>query len=192
VLLATGERALRSGNRADARAVFLEAGQAASGYRLWRIAQRCYRLALELDLVDREPVERILRLPSHNTVHTEWNVYACALDCCAWPSFSCRSARIMTGGQRSWIECPGVGTVMEVAMPDDGLIEVHPDSRLAAMPLAMAMIIVRRAMWIAPRYDTTRPQWLRVAFDNSPQVWLCELGEWRPVVSTNASTVSIS
>ena len=116
MLLAAGERALRSDNRADARAVFLKAGQAASSYQFWRVAQRCYRLALELDLVDREPVERILRLPSRNTMHAEWNVYACALDCHAWPSFGCRSARIVTGGQRSRIECPGVGTV-KAAMP---------------------------------------------------------------------------
>lgn len=180
VLLAAGERALRSDHRADARAVFLEAGQAASGHQLWRTAQRCYRLALELDLVDREPVERILQLPSRRTVHTEWNVYACALDCYAWPSFGCRSAQVVTGDQRSWIECPGIGTVLEVTMPDDDVIEAHPDPRLAGMPLAMAMLIVRRAMWSAPPIHTTRPRWLRVGFDNLPQVWLCELGEWQP------------
>jgi hypothetical protein len=192
VLLAAGERALRSGNCADARSVFLEAGQAAAGDQLWRVAQRCYRLALELDLVDREPVKRILRLPSRNTVHADWNEYACALDCYAWPSFGCRSARIVTCDERSWIECPGIGAVMEVTMPEDDLIEVDPVPRLAGMPLAMAMMIVRRAMWIAPRYHTTCPQWLRVGFDNLPEVRLCELGEWGASRPTHASAVSTS
>jgi hypothetical protein len=182
VLLTAGERALRGNNRAEARALFLKAGQTAAGYQLWRVAQRCYRLALELDLVDREPVERILRLPSHNTVHAEWNVYARALDRHAWPSFGCRSARIVAGGPRTWIECPGIGTVMELEMPDDDLIDVEPVPRLVGMPLAMAMMIVRRAMWMAPRYEATCPHSLRVAFDNLPQVWLGELGEWVPVV----------
>lgn len=191
-LLAAGERALRSDNRADARAAFLAAGQAACRYQLWRRAQRCYRLVLELDLVDREPIERILRLPSRTISHAEWNVYACTLDCHAWPSFGCRPARIVTGGQRSRVECPGIGAVMELTMPDADLIEAHPDPRLAGMPFAMAMMILRRAMWIAPRDPTNRPQRLRVAFDELPQVWLCELGEWKPVDQARASAGSIS
>lgn len=181
VLLAAGEQALCSNNRADARAAFLAAGQAASRHQLWRRAQRCYRLALELDLVDREPIERILRLPSRTISHAEWNVYACVLDCHAWPSFGCRPAQIVTGGQRSQVECPGIGAVMKLTMPEVDQIEAHPDPRLAGMPLAMAMMILRRAMWIAPRDRTNRPKRLRVAFDDLPQVWLCELGEWKPV-----------
>src|SRR5215468_1488873 len=158
VLVAAGERALRGDNRAESRAAFLEAGQAAASYQLWRSALRCYRLALELDLVDREPVERILKLPARHTSLAEWNVYACALDCFTWRSFGCRSARIVTGGQRSRVECPGIGAVMELTMPDDDLIEAHTDPRLTGMPLAMAMMILRRAMWMVPRDQTAHPQ----------------------------------
>lgn len=191
-LLATGEHALRADHRADARAAFLAAGEAASRHQAWRRAQRCYRLALELDLVDREPIECILRLPSRTISHAEWNVYACVLDCHAWPSFGCRPARIVTGGQRSWVECPGIGAVMELTMPDRDRIEAHPDPRLAGMPFAMAMMILRRAMWIAPRDPTPRPQRLRVTFDALPQVWLCELGEWKPVDRARTSAGSVS
>ena len=49
------------------------------------------------------------------------------------------------------------------------------------MPLAMAMVILRRAMWTAPRDHATSLQRLRVAFGDVPQVWLDELGDWEPV-----------
>lgn len=191
-LLAAGERALRGDDRADARAAFLAAGQAASRHQRWRRAQRCYRLALELDLVDREPIERILRLPSRTISHAEWNVYACTLDCHAWPSFGCRPARIVTGGQRSQVECPGIGAAIELTMPDHDRIEAHPAPRLAGMPFAMGMIILRRAMWVAPRDPANRPQRLRVTFADLPQVWLCELGDWKPVDPARASAASSS
>lgn len=181
VLLAAGERALRSDDRADARAAFLDAGQAASSVQLWRSALRCYRLALELDVVDREPIARILQLPARTTMHADWKVYAHVLEHHTWPSFGCRSAQVVTGGQRSRVECPGIGEVMELAMPADDLIEARPDPRLAGMPLAMAMVILRRAMWVAPREHAPDPQRLRVAFADLPQVWLDELGDWEPV-----------
>lgn len=56
----------------------------------------------------------------------------------------------------------------------------------------MAMMILRRAMRIAPRDPAMHPQRLRVAFDDLPQVWLCDLGEWKPVVQAHPSAVSIS
>jgi hypothetical protein len=49
------------------------------------------------------------------------------------------------------------------------------------MPLAMALIILRRAMWLAPREHASDPMALRVAFDGRPQVRLDELGDWEPV-----------
>lgn len=180
VLLTAGERALRSNDRAEARAAFLDAGEAASSYQLWRSALRCYRLALELDVVDREPVTRILALPARTHAHADWTTYVDALARRAWQSFGCRSAQIVTGGQQSRVECPGIGCVMELAMPTDALIEVRPDPRLAGMPLAMAMVILRRAMWIAPRDHATDPQRLRVVFDDLAEVWLDELGDWAP------------
>lgn len=186
VLLAAGERALRSDDRAGAREAFLEAGQAASSYQLWRTALRCYRLAFELDVVDREPITRILQLPARSVfarpadtaMYADWQVYAGVLERHTWPSFGCRSAQIVTGGQRSRVECPGIGEVMGLVMPADDLIETRPDPRLAGMPLAMAMVILRRAMWIAPRDHASSPQRLRVAFDGLPPVWLDELGDW--------------
>ena len=59
-------------------------------------------------------------------------------------------------------------------MTDDDLIETRPDPRFAGMPLAMAMIILRRAMWMAPRDQASDPMSLRVAFSGRPQVRLGE------------------
>jgi len=72
---------------------------------------------------------------------------------------------------------------MELMMTADDLIETRPDGRFTGMPLAMALIIVRRAMWIAPRDAATEPSSLRVAFDGRPQVRLDELGDWEPIAS---------
>jgi hypothetical protein len=185
MLLGTAERALRGGDRGEARAAFLAAGQAAVSYQLWRSALRCYRLALELDVVDREPIARIVELPARAVAQADWRLYARALERHDWPSFGCRAAQIVTGGAVTLVECAGVGAVMELLMPSEDLIETRPDARFTGMPLAMAMIILRRAMWIAPRAFATEPQRLRVAFDHLPQVWLDELGDWEAVAGAS-------
>ena len=180
LLLADGEQALRAGDPAAARAAFLEAGQCASGYQLWRSAVRCFRRALELDLVDREPIARIGRMPPRAVAPNDWSEYARAIDLHAWPSFGCRAAQIVTGG----------GAVLELMMSADDLVEARPAARFAGMPLAMALIVLRRAMWLTPRDQAADPGSLRVAFDGRPQVRLDELGDWEPVAAGSASGAS--
>lgn len=187
LLLGDAERALRADNLALAREGFLEAGQCASGYQLWRSALRCYRRVLELDLLDREPVARITRMPPRIVPPGDWSEYARALDRHAWPAFGCRSAQIVTGDRGAQVECSGIGIVMELMMTADDLVETRPDPRLAGMPLAMALIILRRALWLAPREQTAEPGALRVAFEGRPQVRLDELGDWEPILGAPAS-----
>jgi hypothetical protein len=184
LLLADGERALRADDLAAAREAFLEAGQCAAGYQLWRSAVRCYRRALEIDLTDREPIARIGRLSPRVIAPNDWIEYTRALDQHAWPSFSCRAAQIVTGDAGSHVECPGTGVVLEMMMTDDDLVEARPAARFAGMPTAMAMIVLRRALWLVPRELTTDPMSLRVAFDGRQQVRLDELGDWEPITAT--------
>jgi hypothetical protein len=181
LLLADGERALRADDLATARQAFLDAGQCASSYQLWRSALRCFRRALELDLVDREAVARITRMSPRVISSGDWAEYARALAGHAWPSFGCRSAQIVTGDLGAHVECGPIGVVLELMMTDDDLVETRPEARFAAMPLAMAMIILRRALWLAPRDFAAEPSSLRVAFAGRQQVRLDEVGDWEPI-----------
>jgi hypothetical protein len=181
LLLGDAERALRGDDPCAAREAFLEAGGCAASYQLWRGALRCYRRALEIDLTDGEAVERIVKLPARWVALHDWNEYARALAGRAWPAFGCRAAQIVTGDLGAQVECPGAGVVIELMMTEDDLVETRPDARFAGMPLAMALIILRRAMWFAPREIATDPVSLRVAFDGRPQVRLDELGDWEPM-----------
>jgi hypothetical protein len=183
LLLADAERAWSAGDAAAAREAFLEAGQCAAGYQLWRSAVRCYRRALEIDLADREPIARVVQMPPRAVVSQDWLDYARALDRRPWPSFGCRSAQIVTGDLGAQVECAGMGVVMELMMTEDDLVETRPEARLLGMPLAMAMIILRRALWFAPREFAAEPMAIRVAFDGRPLVRLDELGDWEPVAA---------
>jgi hypothetical protein len=186
LLLADGERALRGDDLAAAREAFLEAGQCAAGYQLWRSAIRCYRRALEIDLVDPAPIARIARMSPRVVATSDWTEYARAIDQHAWPSFGCRAAQIVTGDAGAHVECPGTGIVMELMMTEDDLVDTRPAARFAGMPLAMALIILRRALWLAPRELAADPMSLRVAFDGRPQVRLDELGDWEPIAEAPA------
>jgi hypothetical protein len=79
ILLLDGERAIRRGDPGAARACFLEAAQAAADVQLWRSALRCYRHALELDLLDREVVERVLAVPLRVISGRGWDRYRAAV-----------------------------------------------------------------------------------------------------------------
>lgn len=181
LLLSDGDRALRAGEHTVARAAFLEAGACAASYQLWRSAVRCYRRSLELDLVDREALARITSMPPRVITLNDWTDYAHAVERYNWPSFGCRSAQIVIGDAGAVVDCPGTGAVIELMMTADDLVEARPVTRLKGMPLAMAMLILRRVMWMSPRDIAPEPMSVRVAFDGRGQVRLDEVGDWEPV-----------
>jgi hypothetical protein len=183
ILFLDGERAARSGDLATARACFIEAAQAAVDVQLWRSALRCYRHALELDLLDREVVDRVLQVPLRVTSGRGWDRYRAMLDAHpGWARFGCRSARIVIGDLGAVVECPPVGPVLELIMSEQDLVEVRPDGRYGGMPVAMALIILRRSLWPAPRDRVSELMTVRVTFDGHERVLLDEHGEWEPIV----------
>jgi len=174
-----GERAARQGDAAIARGCFLEAGRAAVELGLWRAAVRCYRHALELDLLDREPLDRIARMPARVTAGQGWDDYVKATERHPeWPHFGCRTARIVMSDQRAVVECPQVGAVLDVLMSAHDLVELHPLAPFMTMPLAMAMIVLRRALWPAPREHATELMSVRAVYAGGATVQLDELGDW--------------
>ena len=63
-------------------------------------------------------------------------------------------------------------------MPAEDLVEAQPDGRFARMPLAMAMIILRRALWSYACEPAVPPRSIRVMFAGRDPIVLDELGEW--------------
>jgi len=179
-----GERAALANEPATARARFLEAGQVAVAVQLWRSAIRFYRHALELDLVDREIVDHALRIPARVLAGNSWNSYAVALGEQRWSPFGCRGASIVAGNG-TYVECPVVGPVLTLAMPEADRVEVSPTTPFEGMPLTMAMIILRRALWgtvdVVPE-----PRTIRVTYLKREDVLLDERGDWIPLPKQRA------
>jgi hypothetical protein len=95
-----------------------------------------------------------------------------------WPRFGCRSARVLAHDSGSVVECTGAGPVLELVVEAADLVSAQPDGRYSKMPLAMAMIILRRALWPAARDPAHKAARVRVAFAGKPTVWLDERGDW--------------
>jgi hypothetical protein len=91
-----------------------------------------------------------------------------------WPHFGCRKAQLVIGDAGAFVECPAIGPVLDVAMPDSELVEALPDGRFVGMPAAMAMIILRRAPWPLRLEKVVPPCSVRVTFAGRVPVVLDE------------------
>src|SRR5262249_27279108 len=130
-------------------------------------------------LIDRDVVGKIVRISGRVASGNDWVEYGRVLDSNpSWPAFGCQSAQIVVGDLGGVVTCSGVGAVLELMMVHDDMIDVHPDARFAAMPLAMAMVILRRAMWPVTREHATDPLSVRVTYAAGRRVQLDELGDW--------------
>lgn len=179
--LGTAERAIRSGDIGGARDAFIAAADLAAGFQLWKTTTRCYRQALELDVLDREVIARLVGLVGRGGHAAEWSEYARAVDRHDWPRFGCRAAQLVIGDSGAFVECPGTGPVLDITMPDHDLVEAQPDGRFVGMPIAMAMIILRRALWPLRLEQAVPPRSVGICFADRKPVVLDELGEWRVI-----------
>jgi hypothetical protein len=63
-------------------------------------------------------------------------------------------------------------------MAEDDLIVVQPDARFADVPVAMALLILRCAMWPAPRDNAEVAYEIRVTYRGRHRYRLTEHGDW--------------
>jgi hypothetical protein len=173
------ERARRAGDPRGAYDGFVEAGRCAEQYGLWKTALRCYRNAVELDLINRLAVDHLARIAVRAGAGGEWAEYSSAiLSTPSWPHVSCRSVQLLIGGSGAVVDCPRVGTVFEVVMAADDLINVQPETRFADVPVALALLLVRRAMWPSPREASSTSHDIRVTYRGKHRYRLTEHGDW--------------
>jgi len=176
--LSDAERALAAGDRAAAARAYVDAGDHAVRYQLWRSAARSFRSALELDLVARDVVAKLVSL-RHLRAVADWLDYQDALDAHPdWPHVSCLRAQVMIDDHGAYVDC-GL-RVLRFAMTSEDHVEARPEPRFSEIPLAMALVVLRRAMWPNARDQAIEPMRLRVTYSGRPSVWLDELGDWEP------------
>jgi hypothetical protein len=173
------ERARRDGDPRAAYDGFVEAGQCAEQYGLWKTALRCYRSAVELDLFARDAIDHLARIAVRAGAGTEWADYASALATTpSWPHLICRQVQLLIGSSGAVVSAARVGTVLDVVMAEDDLVVVQPEARFADMPVAMALVILRRAMWPAPRETAEAGFDIRVTYRGRHRYRLTEHGDW--------------
>lgn len=182
-LLSDSQRALRAGDLAAGVQRLVEAGDCAVRYQLWRSAVRAYVAALELDLVDRTVLGRLVGLVGRGGHPFEWSDYARRVERASWPHFGCRDAQLVIGDEGASVVCRRVGAVLSVAMPEPDLLAAHPDRRFAGMPLAMALVVLRCALWSPSATPATPPRKVGIAFAGGDPVELDELGSWRAMTA---------
>jgi hypothetical protein len=173
------ERARRAGDSRAAHDGFVEAGHCAERYGLWKTALRCYRNAVEVDLFAPAAVAHLARIAGRAGAGGEWAEYVAALAAIPpWPLITCRQIQLSIGGGGAVVECARLGTVLELVMAADDLVEVQPEARFTDIPIAMALIVLRRAMWPAPRETAGHSHELRVTYRGRHRYRLNEQGDW--------------
>jgi hypothetical protein len=181
VHFANAEIAAGKGDLALASRMFVESGLSAAASESFQLAVRCYRAALEIDLLDRRVIARMLGLG--NRAGNGWSAYARTIDRVDWRSFGCRGASVVSGDNSATVHCSGIGPVLGLVMSQGDRVEAYPDRRFVEMPLAMAMIILRHALWpesrISPVPGARPPLHVRIKFPAHREARLDELGDWR-------------
>ena len=179
-LVAEAERAERAGNYEGAYDRYVSAGDAAAGNGSWRSAMRSFQRAIEVDLFASEAVQRLAAIASQVHNRTEWSEYATALERGVVPRFAFRAVQLAIGNDGSFVTAPDAGTVLEMLLTGDDLLDVHPAAAFSDMPLAMALLVLRRALWSSPVNRARTPMTVRISYAGRPHMILHETGEWEP------------
>jgi hypothetical protein len=172
------EQAARAGDLDKARRLYLVAGDRAATSGNPSAAARWFRHAVELDLFDVVAVQRLATTVPRAAVRAEWSAYAAALRAATLPTFPTTAIHLVVSNAGAEVIASPVGVVLEVLLTGDDLVEAHPAPRFDTMPLAMALLVIHRALWPAPRSRPIAPMVVRVAYRGRQPVRLDELGDW--------------
>lgn len=176
-LVYDAEQIARDGDHDSSITAYMRAGKCAARHRHWQSALWCYKAALELNLLGRDVVANILGLGDRIRTSADWFEYARSLDSNDWPRFGAAGAKIVTHDSGSLVECPGIGVVLELIITDPGTLEAFPDGRFRAMPLAMALLVIRRALWPQAASDPSSKLRAEIEY-RGRRVLLRAAGEW--------------
>jgi hypothetical protein len=180
-MTAAGERAERAGNFESAYDYFVTAGDIAAASGSWRAAMRCFQRAVEIDLFRPVAVTRLAAIAGQVHRRTEWAEYATALDRQIVPRFALRGIQLVVGNAGAFVTAAEVGTLLDVLLTGDDLLEVMTSQQFAGMPLAMALLVLRRALWPVSKDRSAATMSMRVVFEGRPPPYkLMESGDWEP------------
>ena len=153
-LVADAERAARHGEWPAALAAYREAGDCCAKLSLVRGAQRCYRRALEIDLLAADVVDRLIATGVRIGAAAPWERYRDALPWLAplWPRANARHVQLLSDDRGTVLAHRSVtGPIAHLDIGDalEVTVRCAPDFRAA--PDALLLVLLRRALWVKPR-----------------------------------------
>jgi len=181
--IADAERAAHAGRWDAAFRGYVEAGDRCAELQLRRGAQRCFRRALEVDLLSTAALERLITVGRRLHASTAaWDRYLDAVPALAplWTSANARLAQLVVDDDGAAVRHPAAdGAIARVQMGEDRDVTVTRTARFAEIPDPMLLILLRRTLWLAPREQPEPLVPLRVALpDTATSYRLYENGDW--------------
>jgi hypothetical protein len=185
-LVADAERAATAGDWAACLAAYRDAGDRCGAVTLWRGAQRCYRRALEIDLLDAGVVNRLVDAAARTGDVVTWHRYRAALPevAAVWRAANARLIQVVADDDGAAILHPTAPAALARFTLGDNLeVALRPTTAFRAMPDAMVLIMARRMLWprARERPPDPPPHVVIRLVDAGRSFALYETGDWEQI-----------